>query len=151
VFNGVIIAIGLFFSVPAQKVLEDGFYLTVDCAVRGEIKRKNMLDEHKPVCLPQHPFAAIGEIEGVSTVVGSQLMDYFDVYVSAKAVSQFNAIRAAMKGATIALVVDNRVVFLIGQEDDIEQTLRIIVFSESRELYEVRKKIIEQLAKAKRE
>jgi hypothetical protein len=150
VLDGFIIAISLLFSVPVQTELEDGFYLTVDCAVRSEIKRKNMLDERKTVCLSQLPFVAINEIEGVSTIVGSQMMDYFDLYLSPKAVSQFNTVRAALKGATIALVVDNKVVFLIAPEDDIERTLRIIVFSETKDLYRVRAKIIDQLAKAKK-
>jgi len=144
-----VIAASLLFS-PAQKVLDDGFYLTVDCALRSGNKRKNMLDERKAVCLSQLPFVAASEIEGVSTIVRSQVMNYFDVFITPKAVAQFNAIRTAMKNATIALVVDNKVLFIISPQDDIEQTLRIVVFSETQDIYRVRTKILDQVAKAKK-
>jgi len=149
-FNVLTILISLFLASPAQEALEDGFYLAVDCAVRNDIKRKNMLDERQTVCLPQHPFVGIIEIEGVSTVTGTAMMDYFDVYISEKALNQFGTMRAALKAATIALVVDNKVVFVIHPNNEIERTLRVTVIDDDGDLDEVRTKIIDQVAKAKK-
>jgi len=99
----------LLLSTPAQEALEDGFYLTVDCAVRHEHKRKNTLDDRQTVCLSEHPVMTVDEIEGVSGVVDAGLTSYFDLAISAKAVNQFNTLRGALKGATFALVMDNQV------------------------------------------
>jgi len=137
----------LLLSTPAQETLEDGFYLTVDCALRNENKRKNTLDDRQTVCLSQHPVMTVHEIEGVSSVVDAGLTSYFDIAISAKAVNQFNTLRAALKSATFALVIDNQVLLLVGPDDRIERTLRIVVYTQTRDLQRARDKIADLVAK----
>jgi hypothetical protein len=132
--------------VPTQKELDNGFYLTVDCAVRNDIKRKNELDERKTVCLTQQPIVSIQEIEGVSDLNNEGFMTSFDVFITAKALDQFNTIRASLKTTSIALVIDDKVLFLIAPKDPLERVLRVTVFVNS-DIRKVQAKLAAEIAK----
>jgi hypothetical protein len=146
-FGSLVIAVSLFFYTPPQGVeLENGFYLTVDCAVRNNIKRKNELNEQKAVCLTQQPIVSIQEINSVSGLIDSGLMSYFDVFITPKALDQFKTIRASLKTTSIALVIDNKVLFLIGPEVSLEKVLRVTVFANS-DIRKVQAKLAAEIAK----
>jgi len=143
-----LLLLSVLFSASSHEVLENGFYLTVDCAVRGEIRRKSTLDDQKTVCLSRQPVVSIHEIEAVSEMIEVGIMSSFDVFISAKALNQFNILRASLKSTSIALVIDNKVLFLVTPETHLEHILRVTVFGDPR-IRDVREKIVAQLAKAK--
>jgi hypothetical protein len=146
-FNVIAIVINLFFYASPQDVmLEDGFYLTVDCAVRNNVKRKNMLDDRKAVCLASHPIVSIREIEAISDLADAGLASYFDIAITARALDQFNTIRAAIKTTSIAVVINDKVLFVIAPDIPLERVLRITVFANS-DIRDVRTIIAGELAK----
>lgn len=146
-FNVIAIVINLFFyASPQDVVLDDGFYLTVDCAVRNNVKRKNMLDDRKAVCLGSQPIVSIHEIEAISDLADAGLASYFDIAITARALDQFNTIRAAIKTTSIAVVINNKVLFVIAPDIPLERVLRITVFANS-DIRNVRTIIAGELAK----
>jgi hypothetical protein len=132
-----------------QDKLSDGFYLVVDCDVRPEISRRSLLDRRRVLCLAQQPFLSIREIEDVSGIITADRTYYFDINISKKAVDKLRTVKANLKNATITLVVNNEVVFIIEDKMTIVHILRIVVFSTAEDLAYVREQIIKHVALAK--
>jgi hypothetical protein len=132
-----------------QGDLSDGFYLTVDCDVRPEISRKSILDSRRVLCLAQQPFLSMREVDDVSSVINADRAYYFDINISKKGADKLRKIKASLKNATIALIVNNEMVFIIEDKMTIQHILRILVFSSAEDLAAVREQIIKHAALAK--
>jgi hypothetical protein len=124
----VVIVVLLVLSVSGfGQILSDGFYLTVDCSIRHDIKRKNLLNPNETVCLNGQSFLSAKEIESVSDVYVVNKTQFFDLLLSQKANKQMNALRAGIGNTRIVLVIDNEVIFIINAKASatMERLLRI--------------------------
>ena len=133
-----------------QGELLDGFYLTVDCDLRPEVRRRSLLDSRRVLCLAQQPFLSMREVEDVGSITTVDRTHYFDINISKKAIDKLRTVKASLKNATIALVVNNEVVFIIEDKMTIAHILRIVVFSSAEDLANVREQIITHAALARR-
>lgn len=144
----ILIVITFITALASAQKRPTGFYLTVDCAKKSQ--SETALVTGKTSCITNKPILKIEDFESISGLmeISPLHMVFFDLVISAKGFKMLQQLESVMSKNNFALVVDDRLIFVIDKAntDLHSRAFRVIGTLRNNAISNVHKKLSAQIA-----